>query len=119
MDDANDAIDRLDAELDDYVRRGEVVHVAGPCITFAGRWVRQRCVWCGHVLIDMDLARTLVELPADGSEPDHPKGWADDALVHVDGGMSWVDPADDNDEGRVPDRCCMRLDPAVPAEGRS
>jgi hypothetical protein len=85
------------------VRRGEVVHVAGPCITFAGRWVRQRCVWCGHVLIDMDLARTANQSAR----------WAVDALVHVDGSMSWVDTADDNDEGRVPDRCCMCLDPAV------
>jgi hypothetical protein len=101
-----DGIDRLDAELDDYVRRGEVVHVAGPCITFAGRWVRQRCVWCGHVLIDMDLARTA----------NTPARWAVDALVHVDGSMSWVATADDNDEGRVPDRCCMCLDPAVAGE---
>lgn len=37
-----------------------IVHIAGPCITIAGRYARQRCSWCGEVLIDEDLENVMV-----------------------------------------------------------
>lgn len=32
-------------------------HIAGPMITVLGRYMRQRCSWCGYVLDEYDLER--------------------------------------------------------------
>lgn len=44
----------------------EQIHLAGPAITFITR-VRQRCMWCGYVLIDEDIARIGAEVSDDGN----------------------------------------------------
>ena len=39
-----------------------MTHVAGPCIQF-GSLQRQRCSWCGFVLVDDDLANMAFPIP--------------------------------------------------------
>lgn len=86
-------------------------HLAGPVTTWQGRWMRQRCAWCGVVLLDYDLERTA---SLDG-EP--PASWPDGALVVTSGAMSQVvEPRRSVEDPEVlipPDDCCMRLDPAI------
>jgi hypothetical protein len=91
-------------------RRGTVTHIAGPALTYEGRLIRQRCSWCGAVLINMDL--TMVATPDPNWQP---SVWAFESLVHHDGPVwSVVDP-ESTEPGtwRAPDDCCMRLPPAV------
>lgn len=101
--------------------RGRVTesHVAGLAITWDGRFVRQRCAWCGAVLVDHDLGYVMVETPSDGSTPEPPPTWPVDALVRIDGHMRYtVNTEEQLGEGQgevVPDDCCMRLDPEVTA----
>ena len=43
-------------------------HIAGPSITIAGRYHRQRCSWCGEALIDDDLGN-MAGLEGDPTGP--------------------------------------------------
>lgn len=81
-----------------------VVHFAGLDLQ-VGDVLRQRCSWCGALLIDYDLARIAVP---EGQDP-RPSTWPPGRLVAVDGGASWLlDPTD-----RVPAGSCADLDDAV------
>lgn len=82
----------------------EMTHIAGSDVTIDHR-LRQRCVWCGAVLIDCDLA--LVAVPV-GQDPT-PGTWPVGALVAVDGWASWVVSHQDGDP--LPDGACAHLDP--------
>jgi hypothetical protein len=84
----------------------EVVHIAGPDVT-VGCYLRQRCAWCGAVLVDYDLHRVAVP---EGQDP-RPATWPVGELVAVDGPASWVVGHDDGDP--LPDGACGSLDPAV------
>jgi hypothetical protein len=93
-----------------------ITHLAGPAITWDGRYVRQRCSWCGAILIDLDMERVMVPVA------DRDRGvatWPFESFVRVDGPMSsTVDAqpsAQDPGATRVPPDCCMRLDPRVTA----
>ena len=93
-------------------------HVAGPPMKCNER-VRQRCSWCGAVLIDQDLTLVGMMLNEDGTVPAFPV-WGEGDYIRIDGGMrcvvdgagvpvvddveSVVDPQD------VPDDSCLRLD---------
>lgn len=61
------------------------IHFAGSDIRINDR-LRQRCAYCGDVLIDYDLAATAV--PVD--QPGPPGTWPVGALVAIDGSMSYV-----------------------------
>ena len=74
----------------------EIVHIAGLEVVLFGRYLRQRCAWCGLVLVDYDLTLTA---SSDGSAP---KGWPLNALVAVDGPGSWTLP----ETKRLPDNSC-------------
>lgn len=98
-----------------------VTHVAGSCITFDGH-MRQRCEWCGCVLIDYELSRVMVQNKPDGSPGDPPGSWAPGALVRtynasVGGGVGSVvepEPSEqDPDCVKPPDDCCLRLPPEL------
>jgi len=39
-----------------------MIHIAGPCIQF-GTLQRQRCSWCGFVIVDDDLSRMNFRIP--------------------------------------------------------
>lgn len=91
-----------------------ITHVAGLDVLFQGRWQRQRCAWCGAVLVDNDLSLVAVPIPADESEPEPPALWPMGALVRVadlGGGARCTSVLDDTDV--PPDDSCMVLDPAV------
>lgn len=83
-----------------------VIHIAGPDIT-VGPLLRQRCGWCGAVLVDYDLTRIAVPT---GQDP-RPGIWSVGALVEVDGSASWVVPHVDGEQ--LPANACAQLDPEV------
>jgi hypothetical protein len=85
-----------------------VTHIAANDITIGGQRLRQRCAWCGAVLIDYDLTRVAVQVEP-GEEPQPPGTWPVGALVRVHGGMSVV--LDDTEE--LPGDACGRIDDEV------
>lgn len=94
----------------------EIVHIAGNPVQ-VGTHLRQRCAWCGAVMIDQDLALTMVQIPEDGSEPASYPTWGVGELIArngLDGSMvsgSWVV---EHEAGQpVPDGCCAKLGPEV------
>jgi hypothetical protein len=92
-----------------------ITHIAGPDIVWDGRYLRQRCAWCGATLIDQDL--TLVAVAGDPAPfPTWPVG----DLIRVDGNMTVVVhefrglfPGEE--PTKAPDDACLRLDPQVTA----
>lgn len=88
---------------------GTITHIAG-LVVHVGSMVRQRCGWCGAVLIDLDLANTMVMVP-DGHDPEPPPTWEVGALVALNGAASWV--VDHEDGAQLPADACAQLDPAV------
>lgn len=84
-----------------------IVHLASFPVRFDNQ-LRQRCAWCGAVLVDVDLS--LVMVPVDQAGDPYPT-WRDSAMVAVDGNASWEFP--DEDPGQVPAASCMRIDPTV------
>jgi hypothetical protein len=85
-----------------------IVHIVGPDVTVNAR-LRQRCAWCGAVLVDYALERVMVP---EGQDP-RPRMWAVGALVEVDGGTSWVVVHAPGDP--LPAGACAQLDPEVTA----
>jgi hypothetical protein len=92
-----------------------VVHIAGVAVKI-GSHLRQRCSWCGAVLIDYALERMAFSIDR-ASDPrgdnDGPGTWALDSLVAVDGGASWT--VESEDGAPLPEGACGRLDPEATA----
>jgi hypothetical protein len=65
-------------------RPDSVVHIAGSQLSMFNRFLRQRCDWCGVVLIEYDLL--MVAVPE--GQPGAPAMWTPGVLVRVDGHMS-------------------------------
>lgn len=93
------------------VTGADVVHIVGPPIQM-GNLLRQRCVWCGEALIDVDLNLVNVRLMRDdGVVPEGPHTWPTFTLIACTGAMREVIPADmDAASGgcTVPAECCAR-----------
>ncbi len=102
-------------------------HVTSNEIVVADRYVRQRCVWCGLLLVDADMQN--LAMPTDqldellqGIDPLDATArvlrlvptWPAGRLVEVAGVMPNVTTLLD-DDGKYPDDSCMALDPAVTA----
>lgn len=87
---------------------GSITHIAGLDVQ-VGRYLRQRCAWCGAVLSDYDLANVAV---LEGHNP-RPAMWGVGELVALDGNASWV--VDHEDGAELPANACVQLDPAVTA----
>lgn len=83
-----------------------MIHIAGPDIT-VGTQLRQRCAWCGAVLLDYDLTRIAIPV---GQDP-APAMWPVGELIEIDGPQSRVVPHIDGDQ--LPDGSCAELDPEV------
>lgn len=83
-----------------------VTHIAGVHIRI-NNLLRQRCGWCGAVLVDYDLDRLAVPV---GQDPT-PATWPAGELVQVDGAASWLVPHEDGQQ--LPDDACGQLEPAV------
>lgn len=78
-----------------------VIHIVGVDVQ-VGDQLRQRCSWCGAVLIDYDLTRVAT---IDGKPPaTFPVG----ELLAIEGAMAWT--VDHNAGDQLPDGCCGRLD---------
>jgi len=85
-----------------------VTHIAGADIIIGGRRLRQRCSWCGAILLDYDLANVAVQVvPGDEAMP--PATWPVGRLVRVRGGMSESLPESD----QLPDDACGNVDDEV------
>lgn len=82
-----------------------IVHIAGGQLSIGGRYLRQRCEWCGEKLIDYDLARIAVPI----GQPWEPAMWTPGELVWVDGSGSCVYESVhmENGETRLPMNCCV------------
>ncbi len=78
------------------------VHIAGFPVRVGSR-LRQLCAWCGEQLIDLDLDCIAV---APGSSVGAPGTWETNALVAVDGPVSWVVQPEDGD--KLPRECCAK-----------
>lgn len=83
-----------------------MIHIAGVDVQ-VGHQVRQRCSWCGAVLLDYDLATIAQPLNADGSLPAPPAMWGVGALVSVDDGCSYV--VAHTDGAPLPEGACAQL----------
>lgn len=92
-----------------------VSHLVGPAITI-GSVVRQRCLWCGALILDHDLARIAVIVDADGNAP-LPALWEAGSFVEIDGNATYTVPDLESTEvpgeRTTPLSCCARLDPEV------
>ena len=83
-----------------------VTHIAGVQMVMFGRYLRQRCEWCGIVLLEYDLERVAVPVGQEGP----PAMWTPMALVRVDGHMSAeIDNPEQVDGGiqLPPDACAF------------
>jgi hypothetical protein len=96
----------------------EIVHLAGPQITF-DNVVRQRCVWCGAMIEERDLSNMAVATDSDASPEVQQEeanravraGW--EGFVAIEGTFPVVKSAvDEPEDGKAPERSCMRLLPA-------
>ena len=86
-----------------------VIHIAG-LDTQIGQHLRQRCAWCGAVLLDYDLTRLAAPV---GMDP-RPGTWTVGRLVEVADGNprgSWLVEHADGDP--LPGNACGALDPAA------
>ncbi len=83
-----------------------LVHIAGLDIQI-GDHLRQRCAWCGAVLVDYDLTRIAAPV---GQDP-RPATWTAGELVAVDGNAKWIVPHQQGD--RIPANACGVLDAEV------
>lgn len=61
-----------------------IVHIAGAQMVMFGRYLRQRCDWCGVILLEYDLERVMVS----GPDKRMPAMWPVQSLILVDGNMA-------------------------------
>lgn len=83
-----------------------IVHIAGIDIQVNTR-LRQRCAWCGAILIDYALDRIAVP---EGQDP-RPATWAAGELIEIDGNASWVRSHADGEQ--LPPNACAQIDHEV------
>jgi hypothetical protein len=83
-----------------------MIHIVGNDVR-VNHLLRQRCAWCGAVLVDYDLTRVAVPF---GQDPT-PATWPIGGLVEIDGNASWV--VDHDDRQPLPPNACTNLDASV------
>lgn len=93
-----------------------IVHIAGHPVQ-VGSHLRQRCSWCGGILVDEDLSRIAFEIrDGDDKAQEYPT-WPTGALVEVNGlddSVVTMTRALEHDDGDpVPDGCCAKLGPEI------
>lgn len=82
----------------------EVVHIASQSVQ-VGSVVRQRCVWCGEELLDVDLATIATAQTDERAYDRRYPTWLIGSLVAKDGGAAWqVDHVDGAD---LPEASCV------------
>lgn len=99
-----------------------VAHWVGPQVGI-GSIYRQRCMWCGALVDEKDLASIGIML-----EPGDPPGgldpqtmlkrlgfWEPGSFVAIDKGSHMWSAVEDAPDGGTPENSCCRLDPTVTA----
>lgn len=84
-----------------------VTHIAGSVVDLFGRYIRQRCDWCGIVLQEWDLER--VQVPV-GTEHVPPPTWTPGSLVRKDGNVTAEVEGRQSKDGSIqlpPDACAF------------
>ena len=92
-----------------------IVHIAGHAIQ-VGPHVRQRCSWCGAVLVDEDETRIAVAITDEDPDPEvRIPTWPTGELIEITGlgGTSMTTVLEHADGDPVPDHCCAKLSPEV------
>lgn len=87
-----------------------IVHIVGAPVR-VGHQLRQRCAWCGALILDYDLTRLAVhtdELNPVGVEP---ATWPAGDLVEVNGRVSVLVPH--RNGSPLPAGACASIDPAA------
>jgi len=84
-----------------------ITHIAGVDVQ-VGTQLRQRCSWCGAVLIDEDLRNVMV--PTEDADKPFPT-WPVGALIRRDGFVTSI--VEHEDGAQLPDDCCGQLDHSV------
>jgi len=79
-------------------------HIASNSIIIEGRYHRQRCVWCGALLIDDDLSMQAVPVEQSGERP---PSWECGSLVRIEPGNPRVSTKVESET--MPDDCCYCL----------
>jgi hypothetical protein len=78
-----------------------VIHIAGNEVLYSGKYLRQRCAWCGIVLIDVDVSQVMFVGDGDSAYPTWPIG----KQVEVNGNCTSVV------EGlQLPDDSCVVME---------
>lgn len=86
-----------------------MAHLPGPVMTYQNVQ-RQRCVWCGALIDEHDLDRTMVAVMP-GEEPrDGLPGWPQDRWVMQNDGVKHLLETED---GVAPAESCMALLPKL------
>lgn len=86
-----------------------MIHVAGTVLVAPPGRMRQRCSWCGALMIDYHLERMRMAVP-EGQDPT-PGAWQVGALVEIDGGASCVVAYEQGDP--LPAGSCVLLEAAL------
>lgn len=91
-----------------------MTHIAGQPVKLQGRYLRQRCSWCGAILIDVDLQNLGVHIPGEAIGIEEPEAfvypvWNPGELVTLDGTASYTL----GNVSELPDNCCAVLSPEV------
>lgn len=92
-----------------------MIHIAGLEVMI-GRHVRQRCGWCGALLVDIDMSTVQAAVDHLRTPPDTPgyPTWPVGALVDTPGvGAGYSHVVEHLDGGPMPQDACSRLDPTV------
>lgn len=93
-----------------------VAHIAGLQMQF-GALVRQRCGWCGTLMVDDDLTKMSVPTGQELGPSFFPAGeWVETHSPDGRGGV-WVvlDPPEPEPDGtfKAPENSCMKMHPEV------
>ncbi len=82
-------------------------HIAGLDVAI-GSYLRQRCGWCGTILLDYDLRNVIVQTEtADKGVATWPVG----EIIRVDGNISSI--VEHESGNQLPEDSCATLDPSV------
>lgn len=99
----------------------EIIHLAGAQITFDGV-IRQRCCWCGALIEEREPAMMAVAIDETASQEVQGEEVADVGRAHWEGfvAVAGTNPVamwsvDEPEDGKAPERSCMRLLPRLEA----
>lgn len=97
-----------------------ISHIVAPFLTMnsasRGKVLRQRCLWCGALVLEVELDRVAVPLPKDGSPPEPIATWEPGAVVEISGDNPKVSALIEvGPEDMLPENACANIDYEVTA----